>query len=166
VSRLGASLLLACLLSAACVAQAPPPGSSAPPKPTAEARGTESLPLDLSGGQGEAASRGPGYYLLRALLSLALVIALIYAIYYVLRGFGRPRLWARRAAHIEVLDAARLDGDKTVYVVALGGRTLVLGASATRMELICELTPEEAAVFRAETGKQPDDTPDTSLRAS
>jgi flagellar biogenesis protein FliO len=109
--------------------------------PTAEAASEEDQPLRLDrGAAGAAEPESPGGYLFRALLSLGIVIVLIYLAYYGLRILRRPRVpVASGSARIRVLDAARLDADKMLYVVGVGDRTLVLGGAGNQLQLICEL---------------------------
>jgi len=131
---------------------APSSSEAAPSSQRARQDAAEDAPLDLGETRpknGRATPDSPGRYLLRALLSLAIVVALIYALF-----FG-ARLWRRAravrgpgATAIEVLDTANLDADKTVYVVALGPKTIVLGGSGTELRFICELSEAEAAAFR------------------
>lgn len=112
------------------------------------ANDTESLPLNLDQQAAPEPGASPGSYLLRALLSLALVVCLIYAVYYGLRWWRGGLLRAREGEGIVVLDHARLDGDKSVYVVALGDKVVVLGASGSDLRMLCELGEEEAAAFQ------------------
>ena len=133
---LGAVLVLACLVATLAAAQAPRVGDS------------ESQPLRLDEAGGLPTGASPGAYLLRAMLSLALVVCLIYAVYYGLRWWRGGALRVAKGRGIVVLDHARLDGDKSVYVVALGGKVVVLGASGSQLQMLCELGEEEAAAFR------------------
>jgi len=116
--------------------------------------GAEDTLLDLDGSDQESVggpTGSPGGYLLRALLSLAIVVALIYALFFGARLWRQARGGPRPGTTaIEVLDRARIDTDKTVYVVALGQKTIVLGGSGGEMRFICELDEAEAATFRAE----------------
>ncbi len=112
----------------------------------------EDLPLDLreaDSAKATAPAASPGKYLLRAVLNLAIVVALIYGIFFGARLWRQARSPQRGGgAIIEVLDAANIDADKTVYIVALGAKTVVLGGSGTQLTLICELDDAEAACFR------------------
>jgi flagellar biogenesis protein FliO len=120
--------------------------------------GAEDTPLDLDGSDQEpvgAPTGSPGRYLLRALLSLAIVVALIYALFFGARLWRQARGGPRMGTTaIEVLDRARIDADKTIYVVALGQKTIVLGGSGGEMRFICELDEAEAATFRAESTEE------------
>lgn len=134
--QLGAALLLAAAVGTLGVAQPPGAGDS------------EGLPLNLDQEAASAPGLSPGAHLFRALLSLALVVCLIYAVYYALRWWrgGLPR--GGQGRRILLLDHARLDGDKSVYVVALGKKVVVLGASGSGLRMLCELSGEEAAAFQ------------------
>ncbi|MGD8239137.1 MAG: flagellar biosynthetic protein FliO [Armatimonadota bacterium] len=151
-STVAAGVMLLC--AAATYGQEAPAGGAAS-RATSETgpETAEDAPLDLPDAGPEAAGRAarPSYYLLRALLSLAIVVALIYAVFFGIKTWRRRHVGPRRGATtIEVLDAANIDADKTVYVVALGPKTIVLGGSGTELMLICELNPAEAESFRAE----------------
>ena len=86
--------------------------SSTLPGPATQG-GAEDTPLDLSGSDQEpvgAPTGSPGRYLLRALLSLAIVVALIYALFFGARLWRQARGGPRTGATaIEVLDRARIE---------------------------------------------------------
>lgn len=85
------------------------------------------------------AGRSAGLLLLQALLSLAVVIAVIYLAYYALRRLGGARLVAGEAGPLRVLQARHLGGDRWLYLVRVGARHLVVGGSAGGLSAIADL---------------------------
>lgn len=75
----------------------------------------------------------------RALLSLAVVIAVIYLAYYALRRLGGARLVAGEEGPLRVLQARHLGGDRWLYLVRVGARHLVVGGSAGGLSAIADL---------------------------
>ncbi|MFQ6096990.1 MAG: FliO/MopB family protein [Armatimonadota bacterium] len=128
-------------------------GVAAPQTAGETASEDEQAPLSLDAGGEPQGAESPTAYLVRALLSLGIVIVLIYLAYYGLRLLRTGRLRGHRGAdHIRVLDSVRLDGDRALYVVSIGERTLVLGGAGNELRLICELREDEAASLRDSTG--------------
>lgn len=80
--------------------------------------------------------------LLQTLLALALVCGLAYALF----RWVLPRLTAAGSANsmVRVVDRAGLDARKSLYVVEVAGRWLLVGASEAGVHLVSELDPERA----------------------
>jgi len=68
----------------------------------------------------------PAHYLLQALLSLALVIALIYGAYWLLRRVGPGRAGAGSVGPAELVQSLPLHGGYMLHVVRVGTRLLTL----------------------------------------
>jgi flagellar biosynthetic protein FliO len=76
--------------------------------------------------------RGTAYYLLQALISLALVVGLICASYYLLRRLQERTSPARAAVGvIEVIDSRALGGGRWLYLVRVGEEHYLVGGSAS-----------------------------------
>ena len=84
----------------------------------------------------ELDGRSPWALLAQALLSLAVVVGVIYLMYFGLRRLTDRGLGADAARH--------LGGDHWLYVVEVEGRRMVVGATSTGMALIAELEPSGA----------------------
>ena len=75
--------------------------------------------------------RGPAYYLLQAAISLALVVGLICASYYLLRHLQERTSPTRPASGaIEVVDSEALGGGRWLYLVRVGEEHYLVGGSA------------------------------------
>jgi flagellar biogenesis protein FliO len=76
----------------------------------------------------EAVGANPGAYLLQALLSLAFVIALIYAAYYLLRRLSGKTVAAAQAGPASIVQSLPLHGGNMLHVVRLGGKVHLLSS--------------------------------------
>jgi flagellar protein FliO/FliZ len=95
------------------------------------------------------APSGHGAALLRMVVSLALVCGIAW---FALK-WGAKRLSAPTgagAARMRVVARLPLEPRRSVVVVRVGARTLVLGSSEAGLETLAELTPGEAAAFEGE----------------
>lgn len=84
--------------------------------------------------------------LLETLLALGLVCGLAYLVF----RFALPRLSAARSSNsmVRVVDRVGLDPRKSLYVIEVAGRWLLIGASEAGVHLVSELdarSAEEAA---------------------
>jgi len=77
--------------------------------------------------------------LLQALLSLAVVIAVIYLAYYALRRLSDGRLVAGEDGPLRVVQARHLGGDRWLYLVRVGTRHLVVGGATGHLTAIADL---------------------------
>lgn len=106
--------------------------------------GTEPPPpiervLVPSSGPAEAAGQGYGELLASSLLLLALVIGALVAVVVAARAFGRRGRGAGRGGWMEVLARLPLEPRRSLYVVRVAERTLVLGSSEQGLTLLREL---------------------------
>ncbi len=83
---------------------------------------------------------GYGWYLLQTLLALAAVCALAWV---VLR-WGVKRLYGAGSAsgRVKVLERILLDPRRTLYLVEVGGKVLLLGAGEGPMTNLAEIDPK------------------------
>lgn len=90
--------------------------------------------------------------LLGLLLMVVVVLVLAYfaSRFVATRGIGQytPGGVARR---MKVIDQLMLGRDQKLVVAQVGGRHLLLGVTAAGMNLLVELTEEEAALWKKET---------------
>lgn len=73
-----------------------------------------------------AAQPGSAHYLLQALLSLALVVALIYGAYYLLRRLQLGGLRREAGGPAELVQSLPLSGTNVLHLVRLGPRLVGL----------------------------------------
>jgi len=111
------------------------------PTPAEEAR----IPLELGDNTSEDARiRSPGYYLLRSLISLAIVVALIYGASILLRELRRRPLVGGHGGDIEIIESTALAPGQTVHLISVRGRLFLLGATQQGIRLLTEITPEKS----------------------
>ena len=89
---------------------------------------------------------GIGSYLLSTMLALGLVIALAIATLWVVRRFVPPPGQGRI---VNVVETIPLAPGRVLYVVAVGGRMLLLGCTEKSINLIREFQPGEIEVPEA-----------------
>lgn len=103
---------------------------------------------------------GPGtravwHLLLQALLSLAVVVGVIYLVYFGLRRIGHGPLETGGEGPLRLVQSRHLGGDRWLYVVEVEGRRVVVGAAGGHIAHICDLDePPDAPGHRA--GDDPD----------
>ncbi len=83
--------------------------------------------------------RSAGVLLLQALLSLAVVVGVIYLAYFGLRRLSDRRLGADAEGPLRVVQAQHLGGDRWLYVVRVGRRTLVVGGASGQVTPVADL---------------------------
>lgn len=93
------------------------------------------------------------FSLLGMLLVVAAVLALAYFVTRYLggRGMGLPS-GGPRGAHMRVVDQLPLGREQRLALVRVGGRWLLLGVSPGAIQLLAELSEEEAALWQSEPG--------------
>lgn len=82
-------------------------------------------------------------------VKLGLVIGLIYLTMWALRTYvlgpqARRRLGARLTGRMDVLDTTQLAPNRTLYLVEVADRVLVLGATGTSLNMLAEIKEAEA----------------------
>jgi len=80
-------------------------------------------------------------YFLRMLLTLALVLGTIWLVFFLIRRAAKPR--AREDAFIKVIASAPLGAGKWMYVVSLGAKAFLVGATDSSVNLIHEVEDAE-----------------------
>ncbi len=112
---------------------------------TAAAAAEEDLVLTESSGNeaGKAGTlSGSAWpYFLRMLLTLGLVLGAIWVVFRLLRRAARPK--AQPDAFIRVLASAPLGAGKWLYVVSLGAKAFLVGATDSSVQLIHEIEDGE-----------------------
>ncbi|AHC14595.1 flagellar biosynthetic protein FliO [Salinispira pacifica] len=79
--------------------------------------------------------------LLRMVLVLALVVGLIYGLYFILRKSKSSQ--EENSSFIQVLSNQHLPGGKTLHVIDVGGKVYLLGAGDGGVNLITEINDKE-----------------------
>jgi flagellar biosynthetic protein FliO len=81
---------------------------------------------------------------LRMVLSLSAVLALMIGLMYLVKRFVLPGSSSPRSAvQVEVLGRRALQPKKSIFVVRVAGKVLVLGVSEHGMQALTELSEEE-----------------------
>ena len=79
-------------------------------------------------------------------IALAVVVALIFCLRYALRRLGRAGVLKARTGAIDVLAQRSLSAKHQLYLVRMGERLVLVGASPEGLATLCELTdPDEIA---------------------
>jgi len=89
--------------------------------------------------------RDPWALLAQALLSLAVVVGLIYLVYFGIRRISARQLDADSDGPMRVVQARHLGGDRWLYLVEVDGRRFVVGGADGQIARIAELEPGERA---------------------
>lgn len=92
---------------------------------------------------GQLPAHGPLYYLLRALLSLLVVIALILLSYYALQKLRLPQAGAHTEGPLELLQVVPVSAGRVIYLVALGTRAYIIAWSQEGCTLIGDVDRAE-----------------------
>ncbi len=80
----------------------------------------------------------------RVLLSLIIVVVLIIGVIYVMKLFyARGMRYDLKGKHIKVLDVVTLGTNKSLHLVAVGSKIILLGSSEKGMVYLTELTSEK-----------------------
>lgn len=87
----------------------------------------------------ELTGRSPWALLAQGLLSLAVVIAVIYLVYFGARRLTDRHLDAHGEGPVRVIQARHLGGDRWLYLVEIDGRRLVIGGASGQIAPIAEL---------------------------
>lgn len=96
--------------------------------------------------QGDALTgRSPWALLAQALLSLAVVVGVIYLVYFGLRRFSARQLDAGADGPMRLVQARHLGGDRWLYLVEVEGRRIVIGGTDAQITPITELQPPGGA---------------------
>lgn len=90
---------------------------------------------------------------LRAVISLALVLALLIFCMRVLARRGGFAPTTRTPVDIEVLGRRQLARTSSIQVVRVGGRVLVLGVTETEVSVLTHLSPAEVAADENREGE-------------
>lgn len=104
----------------------------------------------------------PAYYLFRALISLAVIVALIYAISFGLRRLLSSRTSGGSDERLQVLHSRHLGGGRWIYAVKVANRVLIVGGGTEGLRTLAEMPVDEYQQPVAEataTGGTPRDEP-------
>jgi len=81
--------------------------------------------------------------LLRALGSLALVLALIFTLSWLARRYFQPKKWSKSFSGIRVVQSLPLGAKKRLMVVEVENRKLLIGVGADSISAICDFGAAE-----------------------
>jgi flagellar protein FliO/FliZ len=155
---LGACLLvLACLLASACPAAAftPPSKSSG-----------ENAPLNLGSSAGTSHTSSGGASLVRTIVGLAIVIAVIWGLTWIMRQVKSGREPQIAAAGLASVAALTLGSGRSVHLVRAGSDYVLLGSAEHGVVPIHRYTEQQAreAGLLADTAVGTDIVPSTARR--
>lgn len=130
-------------------AQQAAPADSATPRLTRSEREELSRRLDERAGMAPAQPTSMGYGALLAQLLISLGAVCLLA--YLAIRFGLKRFVPDQSAHAHMAVVARLplEPRRTLLVVRVGGKHLVLASSEAGVQPVAELSEDEAAVFES-----------------
>jgi len=146
------ALVLCAVLALGAGAVAGAQGSDAVARPAADhAVGTASsvdettLSLGDAAAQAKAVTNTAGsntlVYFLRMVLVLALVLAVIYCVYRLIKRMSRPK--AADNSAVKVLATTSLGPGKAMHVVTLGSKAYLIGATDSSISLIAEVLDKD-----------------------
>jgi len=92
--------------------------------------------------QGSAGSSGPLYYLLQACVSLAVVVGLIYLIYFGLRRLSQAAP-THKGDRLRVVESRHLGGGCWVYILEVADRILIVGGGSEGLSKLAEFSADE-----------------------
>jgi flagellar protein FliO/FliZ len=116
---------------------------AAPPVLAAD-RG-ESTPIDLPSSDGQAAATGGGGgSMLRTIVGLAIVLAVIYGLYWVLKQVKASRDGSASGRGLETLATVPLGTGRSVHLVRAGSEIVLLGVSEGAVVPIRTYSEDEA----------------------
>ena len=118
--------------------------------------GIGTYPALAQAGSDPANGHSPLYYLLQALVSLAVVIGIIYLIYFGLRRLSQTRA-VGKGDILRVLESRHLGGGRWVYVLEVADRILVVGGGNEGLRTLAEL-PRDQFLESEQRGVTGDET--------
>jgi len=92
--------------------------------------------------QSSADGHGSLYYLLQAGISLAVVVGLIYAIYFGLRRLSQAAP-THKGDRLRVVESRHLGGGRWVYILEVADRILIVGGGNEGLRTLAELPRDE-----------------------
>src|SRR5215207_3614852 len=105
----------------------------------------ESTPIELPSSDGQAAaSGGGGGSMLRTIVGLAVVLAVIYGLYWVLKQVKASREGSASGRGLETLATVPLGTGRSVHLVRAGSEIVLLGVSEHAVVPIRTYSEEEA----------------------
>lgn len=103
------------------------------------------LPASVSGAEQSPASQGGGgSSLVRMIVGLAIVVGVIYGVYWLLRASARSKA-RRNDGGIDVVATAALGPNRSVHLLRLGGELVLVGSAEHGVTSLRVYAPEEAA---------------------
>jgi flagellar protein FliO/FliZ len=150
LTRIALVLCTAMVLGAGAVATAQGSGSQAQAAAgnavgTARTVDETTLSLGDAAAPAKAANNAAGSttlsYFLRMVVVLALVLAVIYGVYRLMKSLARPK--TAEDTVVKVLTTTSLGPGKALHVVALGSKAYLIGATDASVSLVAEVEDKE-----------------------
>jgi flagellar protein FliO/FliZ len=99
--------------------------------------------------------------LARMVLVLAIVVGIIYGIFYFLKKAGNGKY--TNSEEIRLLGSRTLPGNRSVYLVQVGAQVFMLGGGGDAVNMLSEITDKETVDALILTGGEVADTPKRSF---
>ncbi len=81
---------------------------------------------------------------IRLFIALIVILGLIYAAVYLMRRFWSRQITQPSTSNLfSILGVLHLSPKKTIYMIGMPGRILILGVSENRIEMLSEITDQE-----------------------
>src|SRR5207237_10725038 len=106
-----------------------------PPVPASIRNARTQAPVAASGG-------GTGAFV-RMIVGLAVVLAVIYGIYWLLKTYGKSKKSVQSDGPIDVVATTQLAPDRSVHLVKLGDELLLLGSAENAITPLRVYRPEQ-----------------------
>jgi flagellar protein FliO/FliZ len=123
--------------------------------PVLAAGAGEATPLNLPADGGRAAASGGGTSLVRTIVGLAIVLAVIYGLYWVLRQVKASREGAVTGRGLESLATVPLGPGRAVHLVRVGRDLVLLGVSEGALTHLRTYDEDEARAAGLLVGEEP-----------
>ncbi len=88
---------------------------------------------------GDLPPRSPSVLLAQALLSLAVVVGLIYLVYFGIRRIGDRQPDGATEGPMKVIQTRHLGGDRWLYLIEVEGRRIIVGGADGQITPVAEL---------------------------
>lgn len=118
--------------------------------PVLGAADPESLPIAKGGSGGTGVTGGAGGTLVRMGLGLVVVLAIIVAVWYVLKRVKSsryPETDARGSAMIDVLATTPLGPNRNLHLVRVGDELMVIGATDHSVNAVARIEADQTELF-------------------
>lgn len=115
--------------------------------PAAYAAGGDDTPLDVTGDAAATATGASGGSIVRTIVALAIVLAVIYGIYWVLKNVKAAKASTASGTGLETLATLPLGANRTLHLVRAGREVVLLGTADGAIAPIRRYSEQEATAL-------------------